>query len=104
MGYICCRSYIIDKLGEKGINKIYKLAEIYHSENIEKVSDEFIENQFYDFYIVKNDEINIEEIQIQESELQDIKFVDLNTLKKMIDENIIVDRKPIYDELVKYLK
>ena len=70
----------------------------------QKVSDEFIENQFYDFYIVKNDEINIEEIQIQESELQDIKFVDLNTLKKMIDENIIVDRKPIYDELVKYLK
>lgn len=37
------KEYIIDKLGEKGINKIYKLAEIYHSENIEKVSDEFIE-------------------------------------------------------------
>ena len=37
------KEYIIDKLGEKRINKIYKLAEIYHSENIEKVSDEFIE-------------------------------------------------------------
>ena len=34
---------IIDKLGEKNIEKIYSLAEIYHSENIEKVCDEFIE-------------------------------------------------------------
>ena len=85
------------------INKS-ELEYIFSYRTQQKVSDEFIENQFYDFYIVKNDEINIEEIQIQESELQDIKFVDLNTLKKMIDENIIVDRKPIYDELVKYLK
>ena len=70
----------------------------------QKVSDEFIENQFYDFYIVKNDNIKIENIKIQESELQDIKFVDLSTLNKMLDEHIIVDRKPIYDELVNYLK
>ncbi len=70
----------------------------------QKVSDEFIENQFYDFYIIKNDNIKIENIKIQESELQDIKFVDLSTLNKMLDEHIIVDRKPIYDELVNYLK
>lgn len=70
----------------------------------QKVSDEFIENQFYDFYIIKNDNIKIENIKIQESELQDIKFVDLSTLNKMLDEHIIVDRKPIYDELINYLK
>ena len=35
---------IIEKLGEKNIQKIYNLAEVYHSENIEKVSDEFIES------------------------------------------------------------
>lgn len=34
---------VIEKLGKENINKIYELAEIYHSENIEKVSDEFIE-------------------------------------------------------------
>lgn len=33
---------VIDKLGEKNLKKMYKLAEVYHSENIEKVSDEFI--------------------------------------------------------------
>lgn len=34
---------IVEKLGQEKIKKIYELAEVYHSENIEKVSDEFIE-------------------------------------------------------------
>jgi len=34
---------VVEKLGKENINKIYELAEVYHSENIEKVSDEFIE-------------------------------------------------------------
>ena len=38
------KATIIEKLGEKNIKKIYELAEVYHSENIEKVSDEFIED------------------------------------------------------------
>ena len=36
---------IIDKLGKEKISKIYELAEVYHSENIEKVSDELIEEK-----------------------------------------------------------
>lgn len=36
------KKVVIQKLGEENINKIYNLAEVYHSENIEKVSDEFI--------------------------------------------------------------
>ena len=34
---------IIDKLGKENIEKIYNLAEVYHSENIDKVSDEFVQ-------------------------------------------------------------
>lgn len=34
---------IIEKLGKNTIEKIYDLAEVYHSENIEKVANEFIE-------------------------------------------------------------
>lgn len=34
---------VVEKLGKKNIQKIYDLADVYHSENIEKVSDEFIE-------------------------------------------------------------
>lgn len=36
-------TYIAEKLGEKYIKKIYDLADVYHCENIEKVSDEFIQ-------------------------------------------------------------
>lgn len=37
------KKYIIEKLGKETIKKVYDLAEIYHSENIEKVSDELIQ-------------------------------------------------------------
>ena len=35
---------IVGKLGYEKIKKIYNLAEVYHSENIDKVADEFINN------------------------------------------------------------
>ena len=34
---------VVEKLGKGTITKIYDLAEVYHSENIEKVAEEFIE-------------------------------------------------------------
>ena len=37
------KKIIVEKLGRQNIKKIYDLAEVYHCENIEKVSDEFIE-------------------------------------------------------------
>ena len=33
---------VVDKLGEKRLEKIYDLADIYHSDNIDRVSDDFI--------------------------------------------------------------
>ena len=33
---------IIDQLGKENVKKIYELAEVYHAENLEKVSDELI--------------------------------------------------------------
>ena len=35
---------VVEKLGKEKKKKIYELAEVYHCENIEKVSDEFIKN------------------------------------------------------------
>ena len=37
------RSDTVDGLGRAAIEKIYDLADIYHSDNIETVSDDFIE-------------------------------------------------------------
>lgn len=38
------RSYVVNQLGKKAIEKIYNLADVYHCDNIETVCDEFIEN------------------------------------------------------------
>ena len=36
------KKYIVEQIGKEKIKKIFDLAEIYHSENIEKVSDEIM--------------------------------------------------------------
>ncbi len=38
------RSFVVNKLGKKNVAKIYDLADVYHSDNIETVSDDFIES------------------------------------------------------------
>lgn len=37
------RADIVDYLGQRRLEKIYDLADIYHSDNIERVSEDFIE-------------------------------------------------------------
>ncbi|MBO6233393.1 MAG: hypothetical protein J6N78_04990 [Clostridia bacterium] len=51
------KKYVVEKLGYEKINKIYELAEVYHSENLDKVSDEFIQNsqiELGDYDILEN--------------------------------------------------
>lgn len=38
------RSDIVNALGRASIEKIYDLADIYHSDNIERVSEDFIKS------------------------------------------------------------
>lgn len=38
------RADIVNALGKTSITKIYNLADIYHSDNIDRVSDDFIES------------------------------------------------------------
>ena len=38
------RSYVVNKLGKERLEKIYDLADVYHCDNIERVSDDFIED------------------------------------------------------------
>lgn len=37
------RSFVVDSLGKSTIQKIYDLADVYHSDNLDRVSDDFIE-------------------------------------------------------------
>lgn len=38
------RSSVVNALGKPSVAKIYELADVYHSDNIETVSDDFIES------------------------------------------------------------
>lgn len=38
------RADVVNALGKDSVTKIYDLADIYHSDNIERVSDDFIED------------------------------------------------------------
>lgn len=38
------RDVVVNTLGKAAISKIYELADIYHSDNIDRVSDDFIRN------------------------------------------------------------
>jgi len=37
------RSDVVNKLGKERLEKIYDLADVYHCDNVERVSDDFIE-------------------------------------------------------------
>lgn len=37
------RSVVVNTLGKKRIEKIYELADVYHSDNIDRVSEDFIQ-------------------------------------------------------------
>ena len=53
---------VVEKLGIKNIKKIYDLAEVYHCENIDKISDEFIEKadiKLGDYDVISKCEYNV---------------------------------------------
>lgn len=69
----------------------------------EKFSDDFIERQFYDFFILRTTGVDDNTLNFQESEVQAVKFVDLTELQNMIDNKEIVDRNEVYRVLINYL-
>ena len=69
----------------------------------QKFSDELIERQFYDFFILRKNDIDINKTKFQESEVQAIKFVNINELNEMREQNLLVERDACYDELSAYL-
>lgn len=69
----------------------------------EMFKEDYIERQFYDFFILRKNGLKAEDIKIQESEVEQIKFVNISELNEMIESKTIVERDPIYKELMNYL-
>lgn len=73
----------------------------YRKEEILK--ENYIERQFYDFFILRKNGLRTEDIKVQESEVEQIKFGSVSELNEMIENKEIVERTPIYKELMNYI-
>ena len=69
----------------------------------EKFKEDFIERQFYDFFILRTKGVDDKTLYFQTDEVQAVKFVDLTEMQKMIDENVIVERLEVYKVLTNFL-
>lgn len=69
----------------------------------EQVNENHFDRQFYDFFILRQAGIRENNIRFQESEVQAIKFVDINELNRMREQDILVKRDECYDILADYL-
>ena len=68
-----------------------------------KYSEDFIEKQFYDFFILRKNDLKLENIKFQESEVQSIKFCSMSDLREMVENNQVVERPEVYSELENYI-
>ncbi len=66
-------------------------------------SDTFIERQFYDFFILRQNGLCSENIKFQESEVQAVKFITISELNKLRQDKELVKRDEVYDVLTEYL-
>ncbi len=69
-----------------------------------KVKDNFYANHIFDVYLVKTEGIDISKIKIQESEVEQVKLCNLEEVQNMLSNNLVAERKPVYEMLIKYLK
>lgn len=88
-------------LGYKIDIKDFRYMFSYRKEQV--FSEDYIERQFYDFFILRENDLKIENIKVQQSEVEQVKFVDISELNSMIENKEIVERDAIYRELMNYL-
>lgn len=88
-------------LGSKVDVKEFRYMTSFRSQII--YNEEFIERQYYDFFILRREQMIPEDISFQKSEVNSIKFVSISELTKMRENHELVDRENVYEILTNYL-
>lgn len=88
-------------LGARVDVKEFRFMTSFRSEII--YSEDFIERQYYDFFILRREKMRPEQITFQESEVNAIKFVSISELSQMIEQKQLVPRDNVYNCLINYL-
>lgn len=69
----------------------------------QEFSENFIERQFYDFFVLRTTGIDDKTLHFQTEEVQAVKFVDLTEIQRMTQNHEIVARPEVYQVLTNYL-
>ncbi len=100
----CAASETMEEIG-KMISKNIKVADFRFMTSFRNqiiISDKFIENQFYDFFIY-NANIPIEEFKIQPEEVEEIKYATAYEIKTMADQGLFHPRTEWINVLYNYI-
>lgn len=88
-------------LGYRTEIKDFRYMYCYRKE--QEFREDYIERQFYDFFILRTSGVDDKTLDFQTEEVQAVKFVNLNDLQKMIDENKLVEKPEVYNVLTNFL-
>ena len=88
-------------LGYRTEIKDFRYMYCFRKEQVFK--KDFIERQFYDFFILRKNGVDDKTLFFQKEEVQAVKFVNLNSIQKMIDNNELVERPEVYQVLTNFL-
>ncbi len=83
--------------------KLKNFRYMFSYRKIQKFSENYIEKQFYDFFVLRQEGLREKNIKFQKSEVQAIKFVSITELNEMRESGKIVDREESYNALCEYL-
>lgn len=104
-GQTSTEAAIRETLEEVGIKVNEKELEyILTYKNKENVEKDYIDNQIYDCYIVKKEQIDLKDIKVQESEVEQVKLCNLKEFNEIIKDGNIMERDELYKKIIEYLK
>lgn len=69
----------------------------------QKVDDDYIDRQFFDFFVLRQPNLRLENIKIQASEVQAIKFCSISELRELIGKHELIERNAEYAALEDYI-
>ncbi len=95
----------LEELGLDVSNHLDKLDYLFTFKEIEYLNDgEFIDNEFYDVYVLNLD-IEVENLKLQEEEVSEVKFIDYEDFKEAIiqkNEEFWIHEEGFYRLLEKF--
>lgn len=93
------------EIGDQCSAEDFRYVTCYRKEKSFKHNGEdFVDKQFHDCFLLKNQKIDVAKIKLQESEVQATKLCSLEEFKQMMRDGVLVDRKPFYDEALRILE